>query len=68
MNAFSVVKPVPYNPDKDIMRKYPIEVYFEMNHLEDSILDEVKEGKKTVKEALSEYELRGQEILDRQNQ
>lgn len=68
MNAFTALKPAPQSLDDNIYLKFPNGEYWEIYSLEYTLLDEVKNGTKTVKEALAEYQMKGQEILDRLNQ
>lgn len=67
MNAFTALKPVPYNTDNDIYKKFPYGNAWELYDINYRMLEAVKKGEKTVKEALAEYQAKGQEVLDRLN-
>ncbi len=65
--AFTALKPAPYNPDGDLYKKFPNGNIWEIHDLNYRMAEAVQKGEKTVKEALDEYQTKGQEILDRLN-
>lgn len=68
MNAFTALRPAFNTTENELYYKFPNGQYWEIYSLEYTLLDEVKNGTKTVQEALAEYQVKGQEILDRLNQ
>lgn len=65
--AFTTLKPAPYNSDNDLYKKFQGGNVWEFYDLGYKISEELSKGEKTVKEALAEYQTKGQEILDRLN-
>lgn len=68
IDAFTALKPVPYNSDNDLYQKFPFGGYWEIYDLNNRMAQAVSKGEKTVQEALAEYQTKGQEILDRLNE
>ncbi len=68
LDAFTSVKPVPYNTDNDFYLHFKNTGDWEFYQIGYTLVEEVKKGEKSVADALAEYQVKGQEILDRLNQ
>jgi multiple sugar transport system substrate-binding protein len=67
MTAFTLLKPIPYNPDNEIYKKFPNGNYYEIYDLIRQQLNEAAKGNKSVEAALAEAQAKAQEVLDRLN-
>lgn len=68
IEAFTSIKPIPYNTDNDFYLHFNYTGDWEFYQLGYEMLEAVKKGEKSIPDALAEYQLKGQEILDRLNQ
>lgn len=65
LEAFTKLKPAPYNTDvTEVSKKYSNSNWWELTSLEEQYFNQALRGEKTIDEALAEFQIKGQELLE----